>query len=103
MRLVALRSLKGASDFMPRARKTAPREREGVPMNSVQLEFAVDRLDLGRLDQLAMRDRDRMQDAFQRFLPEAQEALQFREMRAHVVFLPDVGLQEPGMVGTPVQ
>jgi hypothetical protein len=44
-----------------------------------------------------MRDRDRMHDTFERFLPEIQKTLQLREIWAEVVVLPDVGLQQPGM------
>src|ERR1700693_1405340 len=66
-------------------------------------ENAIHRFDLGRFDQAGMRDRDRMHDTFERFLPEIQKTLQFREIWAEVVVLPDVGLQQPGMVGAPVQ
>jgi hypothetical protein len=44
-----------------------------------------------------------MQDTFERFLPEFQKTPQFREIWAEVVVLPDVGLQQPGMVRAPVQ
>jgi len=69
----------------------------------MQPELAVDRLQLGRLDQLAMRDLHRVQRAFQLLLPERQEALQLRKFREQIVSLPDVGLQQPTMIGTPIQ
>src|SRR5713226_3873481 len=61
-------------------------------------ENAIHRFDLGRFDEAGMRDRDRMHDTFERFLPEFQKTLQFREIWAEVVVLPDAGLQQPGMV-----
>ena len=50
-----------------------------------------------------MRNSDRMQDTFERFLPKLQKALQLREIWVEVVVLPDVALQQPGMVRAPVQ
>ena len=70
---------------------------------SLQPENAIHRFDLGRFDEAGMRDRDRMHGTFERFLPELQKTLQFREIWAEVVVLPDVGLQQPGMVRAPVQ
>src|SRR5262245_27346640 len=70
---------------------------------SVQAELAVDGAHLGRLDQARMGDRHRMQRAFERALPEQQELLQHRERRTEVVFLPDVALQQPGMIRPPVE
>ena len=69
----------------------------------MQPELAVDRLQLGRLDQLAMRHLHRMQRPFQLLLPEGQEALQLGEFGEEIVILPDVGLQKPIVVGTPIQ
>ena len=69
----------------------------------MQPENAIHRFDLGRFDEAGMRDRDRMHDTFERFLPEFQKTVQFREIWAEVVVLPDVGLQQPGMVRAPVQ
>ena len=69
----------------------------------MQPENSVDRLDLGRLDQARMRDHDGMQRPLDRFLPEGQEAVQLREIRAQVVILLDIGLQQPRMIGAPVQ
>ena len=50
-----------------------------------------------------MRDRDRMQDTFERFLPKLQKAQQLGEIWVEVVVLPDVALQQPGMIRAPVQ
>ena len=69
---------------------------------SMEAENAIHRFDLGRLDEAGMRDRDRMQDAFERFLPEFQKRLQFWKIWAKVVVLPDVALQQPRMVRAPV-
>jgi hypothetical protein len=68
----------------------------------MQPENTIHRFDLGRFDEAGMRDSDRMQDTFERFLPEFQKTLKFREIRAEVVVLPDVGLQQPWMVRAPV-
>ena len=69
----------------------------------MQPEFAVDRLELGRLDQLAVRDLNRVQRPFELLLPELEESLQFGEFGKQVVVLPDIGLQQPVMVRAPVQ
>ncbi len=61
---------------------------------SMQPKLAVDRLELGRLDQLAMRHLHRMQRALQLLLPEGEEALQLGKLREQVVILPDVGLRQ---------
>jgi hypothetical protein len=45
----------------------------------MQPEDAVDGFDLGRFDQLGMRDRDRYQRPFQLFLPEREKILQRRK------------------------
>src|SRR5947208_9904540 len=50
----------------------------GHPSRSMQPEHAVDRAQLGRLDQPGMRDRYRKQRAIQLFLPEGEEILQRR-------------------------
>jgi len=44
-----------------------------------------------------------MERPVERLLPECEKSLQFREFRAEVIFLPDVGLQQPGMIGTPIK
>ena len=66
-------------------------------------ENSIHCLDLDRFDEPGMRNRDRMQHAFERFLPKLQKTLQFREIWVEVVVLPDVALQQPGMVRAPVQ
>ncbi len=73
----------------------------GYPL--VQSELAVDRLELRRLDQLAMRDLNGVQRAFQPSLPEFQKALQLRKLGEQVVFLPDITLQEPLVIGPPIK
>ena len=63
----------------------------------MQPEQPVHRFDLGRFDKAGMRDRDRMQGTFERFLPEFQKALQLGKFGAEIIGLPDIGLQQPGM------
>jgi hypothetical protein len=70
---------------------------------SMQSEFAADRLELRRLDQLAVSHLHRMQWPFKLFLPEREKTLQLGKLGEQVVILPDVGLQQPAMIGTPVQ
>jgi hypothetical protein len=69
----------------------------------MQPELAVDRLELGRLDQLAMRHLHRMQRPFELLLPERQEALQLGKFRKQIVGLPDIRLQQPMVIGPPIQ
>ncbi len=69
----------------------------------MQPKLAVDRPQLGRLDQLAVRDLHGMQRPFQLLLPEIQKLLQLGKFREKIVGLPDVRLQQPLMIGTPVQ
>ena len=66
-------------------------------------ENAIHCFDLDRFDEVGMRNSDRMQDTFERFLPKLQKALQLREIWVEVVVLPDITLQQPGMVRAPVQ
>src|SRR5689334_9640015 len=70
---------------------------------SVQSEFAADRLELRRLDQLAVSHLHGMQWPLKLFLPEREKTLQLRKLGEQIVILPDVGLQQPAMIGTPVQ
>src|SRR5581483_1347933 len=89
---------------MHRDGRNKPGVRGGVARSlSVQAEFAVDRAKLRRLDQLAVRDAHRVQRTFELFLPEGEEAMQLREFRKQVVVLPDVGLQQPAMIGAAIQ
>jgi hypothetical protein len=69
----------------------------------VETEDAVDRLNLGRLDQFAVRNLDRVQGTLELRLPEVQELLQYREIGENIVILPDVLLQEPPMVGPAIK
>src|SRR3954452_22888558 len=57
----------------------------GARIASVQPEHAVGGAQFGRLDQLAMRDRDGEQRPVQRFFPEAEEIAQRREFRKKIV------------------
>ena len=50
-----------------------------------------------------MRNSDRMQDTFERFLPKPQKGPQPMEIWVEVVVLPGLALQQPGMVRAPVQ
>ncbi len=69
----------------------------------MQAKFVVDGAELGWLDQIAVRDAHGVQRAFQFFLPERQKTMQLGEFREQVVVLPNVGLQQPAMIGTAVQ
>src|SRR3569832_990592 len=69
----------------------------------MQHELAIHRLERGRLDQLAVRNLDRVQRALELLLPELEEAMQLGEFREEVVGLPDIGLKQPVVIGTPVQ
>src|SRR5262249_10482102 len=70
-------------------RRSCDRSRRRGAKALVQPEFAVDCLDLGRLDQPRVRDGHRVQGAFQGFEPEGEEAVERRKARAEVVVLPD--------------
>src|SRR6266446_211446 len=50
-----------------------------------------------------MGDRDRVQGAFQGLEPEGQETIEDRKSRTEVVILPDIGLQQPGVIGAPIE
>src|SRR5262249_50600712 len=50
-----------------------------------------------------MRDTHGVQRAFELFLPEGEEAVQFGEFGEEIVVLPDVGLQQPAVVWAPIQ
>jgi hypothetical protein len=69
----------------------------------VQPELAVDRADLGRLDQPRMRHGDRVQRTFQGLQPEIEELVERRKCRAQIVILPDIALQQPRVVWPPVE
>src|ERR1700733_6962745 len=70
---------------------------------SVQPELAVDRADLRRLDQPRVRHRHRVQRALKLLQPEIEELVELRKCRAEIVVLPDISLQQPGVIGPPVE
>jgi hypothetical protein len=43
-----------------------------------------------------------MQDTFERFLPEFQKTLQLGKFGAEIVGLPDISLQQSGMIRAPI-
>jgi hypothetical protein len=44
-----------------------------------------------------------MQWAFELISPESQETLQFGEIRVEIVVLPDIGLEKPKIIRSPIQ
>jgi len=70
---------------------------------SVQAEFAVDRAQFRRTDQARMGDHDGVDRPLERLLPEREKFLQRGEIREEIVVLPDIGLQEPKVIGTAVK
>jgi hypothetical protein len=70
---------------------------------SVQAEFAVDRFDLGGLDQPRMRHRHRVQRPLELLQPEIEEFVELGKFRAQIVLLPDIGLQKPPMIRPAVE
>src|SRR6202022_698732 len=71
--------------------------------HSMQPEHTVDGAQFSRLDQLGMRHGDGEQRAVELFLPEGEKILQRREFRKQIVILPDVGLQQRGMIRHAIQ
>ena len=69
----------------------------------MQPEDAVHCPNLRRLDQLGMGDRHGMQHALERCLLKLKKSLQFGEVGTNVIGLPDVGLQQPGVIGASIQ
>src|SRR5580698_9286334 len=59
---------------------------------SMQPEHAVDGAQFSRLDQLGVRDADRVERSVQPGLPELKKILQRRKFRKQIVTLPDVSL-----------
>ena len=55
----------------------------------MQSEDAIDGVQFGGLDELGMCDGDCEQWTFKRFFPEREKILQRREIRKHIVVLPD--------------
>src|SRR5215471_5439755 len=50
-----------------------------------------------------MRHGDRVQRAFQGLQPETKELVERRKYRAEIVILPDIALQQPGVIRPPVK
>src|SRR5215467_6914907 len=69
----------------------------------MQAEFAIHCADLSRLDQARMRDQYRVQRPFELFAPKCEKAMQLGEIGVKVVVLPNVGLQQPEVIGSPVE
>src|SRR5689334_641782 len=69
----------------------------------MQPKLAVHGADLGRLDQAGMRDRDRVQGTLELLQPEAEKAVEDRELGAQIVVLPHIGLQQRRVIGHPVE
>ena len=67
----------------------------GRMVGNQRAEFPVDY-------QFAMRNAHRMQRALELLLPEGQEAVQFGKFGEQIVVLPDIGLEQPAMIGAPV-
>src|SRR5579883_769029 len=68
------------------------------PACSVDGDDPVDRPPLGRLDQPVMSDAHRMKRAFELAPPIIEKAAQGRKRRGDVVFLPNIELQQSGMI-----
>src|SRR5579872_756840 len=64
----------------------------------MQHEFLSDGAELGGADEAAMGDAHGMERPFELFAPECQELHQDRELRRDVVVLPNVALQQRGMI-----
>src|SRR5262245_52961631 len=89
---------------MPDTRRVRTSPKRLTPLQpSIQPIVRREQLELGRADQLAVGDGDAIELALEVRLPVLQEAQQAREARVNVVFLPDEGLQQGGMVGQAVE
>jgi hypothetical protein len=69
----------------------------------MQPEHAVDGAQLGRLDQLGMGDGDGEQGSLELLLPEREKILQRRKIRKQILILPDVSLQQRGVIRHPIE
>jgi hypothetical protein len=69
----------------------------------MQPKLAVDRSDLGRPDQPRMGDGDRVQRSLKGLQPEIEKFVERRKGRAEIIILPNIGLQEPGMIRPPIK
>jgi hypothetical protein len=70
---------------------------------SMQPEYAVDGAKLGWLNQPGMRHGHRVERSIEFFLPEGEEIRQRRKFRKQIVVLPDVGLEQRGMIRHPIE
>src|ERR1043166_5748594 len=64
---------------------------------------AIDGAKLGWLNQPGMRHDHRVEGAIELFLPKGEEILECREFRKQIVILPDIGLQQRGMIRHPIE
>src|SRR6516162_3279209 len=96
------RALHSPTPSIPMRTLAAPSCSVHQPERSVQPEHAVDGANFRRSDQTAVANRDRIEPPLELGLPKLQETLQLRKIRAEIVILPNIGLQQPGMVGSPI-
>src|SRR6185312_981936 len=94
-----------ASVFRPATRSTKHLAAGRAPLAafSMQPEYAVDGAKLGWLNQPGMRHDHRVEGAIEFFLPKGEEILECREFRKQIVILPDIGLQQRGMIRHPIE
>src|SRR6516165_2432771 len=81
----------------------AARDRASEEGGSVQAEHAVDGAQLSRLDQPRVCHRHPEQGAFELLLPKGEKIQQRRKFRKQIVILPDVCLQQRGMIRHPIK
>ncbi len=77
----------------------SPSGNQSVCGNLMQAQDPIDRPIFRGLDESRVSDRDGVKRAFEFPLPELQEIDEDREPRGEVVFLPDIALQKPRMIG----
>lgn len=69
----------------------------------MQRKFEADDVEFGTRDEPARRNTNRVQLAVQAGLPEAQEFLEYGELRRQIEILPDEALEHHGMIGQAVE
>jgi hypothetical protein len=69
----------------------------------VETKLPIEGTDFGRFDQLGVSDGNRMQGTIELLAPEIEKSLQFGEFRAEVILLPNVGLKQPGVIGSTIE
>lgn len=84
------------------SRPTTMRTAESHPV-LLQPEFAAHRAEIGGSDQILVGDGDPEQLAVELRLPEGEELVELGKARGEIVVLPDVFLQDRGMVGQAVE